>query len=112
MGRLILGGTSIAAALLLAVGTATAAQASTTRHHRTERPHRHTAPSQCEIWAKTHAFAVLSTAKHAAGGAAILTGRRAKVVCGGPDEWHFVYGTATMTSFVPADALIEVLATT
>jgi hypothetical protein len=112
MGRFILGGTSIAAALLLAVGSVTAAQASTARHHRAERRHRHVAPSQCEIWAKTHAFEVLSTAKHAAGGAAILTGRRAKVVCGGPDDWHFVYGTATVTDFVRADARNEVLATT
>ena len=112
MGRLILGGTSIAAALLLAVGTATAAQASTARHHWTDRRHRHTAPSQCEVWAKTHAFEVLSTVKRAPGGAAMLSGRRAEVVCGGPDDWHFVYGTATMTSFVPANALVEVLATT
>jgi hypothetical protein len=112
MGRLILGGTSIAAALLLAVGSVTAAQASPARHHRTERRHRHAAPSQCQIWAKTHAFEVLSTAKRAAGGAAILTGRHAKVVCGGPDDWHFVYETATVTSLVLPDALIEVLATT
>lgn len=34
------------------------------------------------------------------------------MVCGGPDDWHFVYGTATVTSLVQADASIQVLATT
>jgi hypothetical protein len=172
MGRLILAGTCIASALLLAAAGATAAQASTaphatprhsfvrhtavryaasrdtatrhaasrdtatrdttvrdttvrdtavrhaaerhgaTRHHRFRRWHRSTAPSQCEIWARTHAFEYLKTAQRAADGAATLIAERATVVCGGPDDWHFVYGTATVTSFVLGNAIIQVLAST
>lgn len=113
MGRLLLAGTSLAAALLLVAGGASAAQASTVRHTHTIRHHRHrhAAPSQCEIWARTHAFADLETAKRAAGGATV-TAKRATVVCGGPDAWHFVDGTITMTGFVEAGASIEVLAST
>jgi hypothetical protein len=90
----------------------TSRHSSTIRHHRSRRRHRRAAPSQCEIWARTHAFEYLKTAQHAAGGAATLTAERAAVVCGGPDDWHFVYGTATVTSLVQADASIQVLATT
>ena len=177
MGRLILAGTCIASALLLAAAGATAAQASTAphatprhsfvrhtavryaasrdtairhaasrgtatrdttvrdttvrdtavrdtavrhaaerhgaiRHHRSRRWHRSTAPSQCQIWARTHAFEYLKTAQRAADGAATLIAERATVVCGGPDDWHFVYGTATVTSFVLGNAIIQVLAST
>ena len=116
MGRLILAGTSIASALLLAAGSAAAASASMVRHAHTgtfhHHRHRRAAPSQCEIWARTHAFEYLKTAQHAPDGAATLTAERATVVCGGPDDWHFVYGTATVTSFVQADASIQVLAST
>jgi hypothetical protein len=114
MGRLLLAGTSIASALLLVTGGASAAQASTVRHTHTIRHHRHRriAPSKCEIWARTHAFAYLETAQHAAGGAAMVTARRAAVVCGGPDAWHFVDGTVQVTGFVEAGASIEVLAST
>jgi len=119
MGRLLLAGTSIASALLLAAGGASVAQASTVRHAavrhsaiRHHRQHRRAAPSQCEIWARTHTFEYLETARHAADGAAMVTAKRATVVCGGPGAWHFVYGTVTVTSFIEAGASIQVLAST
>src|SRR5271170_1901987 len=108
--RLIFAGTSIASALLLFAGGATAAQATTAHHvaehhsaavhhrgerhrtgrnQRTRRWYRQAGQSQCEMWARAHIFEHLKAAHHAPGGAATLTAERATVVCGEADDWHF-----------------------
>jgi hypothetical protein len=140
--RLVLAGTSIASALLLLAGGATAAHASTARHNtvhpgtvhpgtvhpgtvhhsaarhrarrhqRTRRWYRHAGQSQCETWARAHNFEYLKAAHHAPGGAATLIAKHATVVCGGAGDWHFVYGTIPGPSFVENNARIQVLATT
>ena len=68
-------------------------------------------PSNCAAAAKLTYLYVVS-ARQATGGAIVLTGHRATMVCGGPDDWHFNDATATVTAHVLATAHVQVLTTT
>jgi hypothetical protein len=85
---------------------------STGRHQRTRRWYRRAGQSQCQMWARAHTFEYLKAAHRAPGGAATLTAKRATVVCGGAEDWHFAYETIPVSSFVESNAHIQVLATT
>jgi hypothetical protein len=104
--RVILAGAGIASALLIGasagVGSATAATASSGMRAKA---------GGCAAFAKHTFFAVVS-ARHAARGAVVLTGHRAKVICGGPDDWHFQDAKATVTAHVPSSAHVQILTTT
>jgi hypothetical protein len=66
-------------------------------------------PSACTSFAAGHAFLHLASAKENADGTVTVTGQTATMICGGPDDFHYNFGTATVTGHVLASAKIQVL---
>ena len=66
-------------------------------------------PSTCASFAAGHAFLHLTSAKKNADGTLTVTGQTATMICGGPDDFHYNFGTPTVTGRVLAGAKIEVL---
>jgi hypothetical protein len=63
----------------------------------------------CTTFAAAHSFLHLTGAKASAGGTLTVTGVPATMVCGGPDDFHYNYGTGSVTGHVLASATIAVL---
>lgn len=66
-------------------------------------------PSTCASFAAGHTFVHLTGAKDNADGTLTVTGQTATMICGGPDDFHYNFGTGTVTAHVVAGAKIEVL---
>jgi hypothetical protein len=56
-----------------------------------------------------HTYFHALSARHSASGGLVLTGHMAMMICGGPDDWHFVDGSATVTARVLPSAHVEVV---
>jgi hypothetical protein len=65
--------------------------------------------SACSAFASGHTFLHLTGAKANADGSLTVTGVAATMVCGGPDDFHYNYGTATVTGHVLTSATIAIL---
>lgn len=65
--------------------------------------------SACTVFASGHRFLHLTSAKENADGTLTVTGAAATMVCGGPDDFHYSFGTGTVTGHVLASASIQVL---
>jgi hypothetical protein len=70
------------------------------------------ATSACSAFAAGHAFLHLTSATDNTDGTLTVTGVAATMVCGGPDDFHYDFGTATVTGHVLASATIQVLSST
>jgi hypothetical protein len=66
-------------------------------------------PSACAPFAAGHAFLHLASAKGNADGTLTVTGQTATMICGGPDDFHYSFGTATVSGHVLGSAKIQVL---
>ena len=71
-----------------------------------------TTSSACSAFASGHTFMHLTGAAANADGTLTLTGVVATMVCGGPDDFHYDFGTGTVTGHVLASAAIAVLSST
>jgi hypothetical protein len=67
--------------------------------------------SPCETIAATRKFLYLTAATQNADGSLTVTGNVATMVCGGPDDFHFNFGTVKVTGHVLATASLEVIGT-
>lgn len=65
--------------------------------------------SACTSFAAGHTFLHLASAKENADGTLTVTGVTATMVCGGPDDFHYNFGTGTVTGHVLASARLQVL---
>jgi hypothetical protein len=65
--------------------------------------------SACTAFASGHAFLHLTGAKENPDGTLTVTGVVATMVCGGPDDFHYDFGTGTVAGHVLASATIQVL---
>lgn len=65
--------------------------------------------SACAAFASGHAFLRLTRATENPGGTLTVTGVVATMVCGGPDDFHYDFGTGTVAGHVLASAAIQVL---
>jgi hypothetical protein len=65
--------------------------------------------SSCTAFAAGHTFLHLNSAKENADGTLTVTGVAATMICGGPDDFHYNFGTAPVTGHVVASATIRVL---
>jgi hypothetical protein len=63
----------------------------------------------CTAFASGHHFLHLTSAKEDADGTLTVTGAVATMVCGGPDDFHYNFGTGTVTGHVLTGASIRVL---
>ncbi|HLI36742.1 MAG TPA: hypothetical protein VKV80_05290 [Streptosporangiaceae bacterium] len=61
----------------------------------------------CATWAAAGTFFHATRAMVSPGGSLTLTGHRVSVVCGGPDDLHYVDSPGTMTAHVVPGASIE-----
>jgi hypothetical protein len=59
--------------------------------------------------AATHKFLHLVSATRNADGSLTVTGNSATLVCGGPDDFHYDWPTATVTGRVLSSATLRVL---
>lgn len=66
-------------------------------------------PSPCASFAAGHAFLHLTSAKENADGTLTVMGQTATMICGGPDDFHYNFGTGTVTGHVLVGAKIQVL---
>ena len=66
------------------------------------------APAGCAAQA-AHTYYHVMSWKHSATGDVLLTGHVAKMICGGPDDWHFEDATATVPASVLPSAHVEVI---
>lgn len=65
--------------------------------------------SACEKFAATHTFMHLVKAQANADGSLSVTGNAATMVCGGPDDFHYDFGSKAVTGHVSAAAAVTVL---
>jgi hypothetical protein len=65
--------------------------------------------SACTAFASGHAFLHLTRATENPDGTLTVTGAVATMVCGGPDDFHYNFGTGTVAGHVLASATIQVL---
>jgi hypothetical protein len=63
----------------------------------------------CTAFASGHAFLHLTKASENADGTLTVTGNTATMICGGPDDFHYNFGSGTVTGHVLAGASIQVL---
>ncbi|HEY6492632.1 MAG TPA: hypothetical protein VIZ43_05120 [Trebonia sp.] len=63
----------------------------------------------CTAFASGHAFLHLTKASENADGTLTVTGNTATMICGGPDDFHYNFGSGTVTGHVLAGARIQVL---
>ena len=89
-----------ATATAAATATATAASASSPA----------AAGSACTSFAAAHTFLRLATASENTDGSLTVTGNRATMVCGGPDDFHYDFA-ATVTGRVTPSGSVQVLST-
>jgi hypothetical protein len=68
-----------------------------------------TTTSACSAFASGHSFLHLTSATENADGTLTVTGAAATMVCGGPDDFHYDFTSATVTGQVLASATIQVL---
>lgn len=68
-----------------------------------------TTTSACTAFASGHAFLHLTRATENPDGTLTVTGVVATMVCGGPDDFHYDFGTGTVAGHVLASAAIQVL---
>jgi hypothetical protein len=71
-----------------------------------------TTASACSTFASGHTFLHLTRATENADGTLTVAGVAATMVCGGPDDFHYDFGTAAVTGHVLARATIQVLGST
>jgi hypothetical protein len=65
--------------------------------------------SACTAFASGHAFLHLTRGTENPDGTLTVTGVVATMVCGGPDDFHYDFGTGTVAAHVLASAAIQVL---
>ena len=65
--------------------------------------------SACAAFASGHAFLHLTKAAENPDGTLTVTGAVATMVCGGPDDFHYDFGTGPVTGHVLASATIHIL---
>lgn len=63
----------------------------------------------CASFAASHALLQLTAARENSDGSLTVTGHRATMVCGGPDDFHYNFAAATVTGQVRPDAALQVL---
>jgi hypothetical protein len=94
-----------AATLATMAGTAHAAGTAQAAGHRP-------AGSQltaCQKWAKAHTFVWIKKATESRKGVLTVTGDRATVYCGGPDDFHYIVTNKQFTGHLLPSAKINVL---
>ena len=100
------GATVLAAGLALASAGCAATSSSAAP---TAPPTSTTTTSACTAFASGHAFLHLTRATENPDGTLTVTGVVATMVCGGPDDFHYDFGTGTVAGHVLASAAIQVL---
>jgi hypothetical protein len=63
----------------------------------------------CATIAATRKFLYLTKAALDADGSLTVAGSTATMVCGGPDDFHFTFGTVTVIGHVPSSASLQVV---
>jgi hypothetical protein len=67
--------------------------------------------NSCSRFAATHTFLHLTAAKENTNGALTVTGNDATMICGGPDDFHYDFASATVTGHLPSGGSLQVLNT-